>query len=506
MEHFDVLIIGAGLSGIAAGYHLQDKNPNKSYAILEMREAMGGTWDLFKYPGIRSDSDMYTLGYSFRPWTYEKSLADGPAILNYIRETAEEYGIDEKIRYQHKVVAAEWSSAEQQWTITVEHQGTGEELLFTCDFSFMCSGYYDYESGYTPDFEGYDDFEGQIIHPQKWEEGTDYEDKRIIVIGSGATAVTLVPALAEKAKEVIMLQRSPTYILSLPAIDPIAQNLQEKLPDQLAYHLIRWKNILVSMGLFQVSRRFPKFMRKLITEGVRNEVGETLDVDNHFNPWYNPWDQRMCLIPDSDLFDALNEGTAKMVTDHIERFTETGIQLQSGEHLEADIIVTATGLSLKFLAGVDFTVDCKEVKPSDVLPYKGVMLEGVPNMAMAFGYTNASWTLKCELACKYVSRMLNHMDDEGYSVVIPTVEKEQIDEQPLIDMNAGYFKRAEDQLPSQGSEAPWKVYQNYLKDIFSLKFQSVEGEGLKFLRPSDAQKKAVTPPRANRTEEFRKQA
>lgn len=479
VKHQDVIIVGAGLSGIAAAYHLQDKCPERSYAILEARDAIGGTWDLFKYPGIRSDSDMYTLGYSFRPWTSEKALADGAAILEYIRDTASDFGIEERIQFGRKVVAASWDSGSSRWTITSEDSVSGETEEMTCDFFFMCSGYYDYDEGYTPDFEGIGDFKGEIVHPQKWDESTKYAGKKVVVIGSGATAVTLVPSIADEAESVTMLQRSPTYVLSLPAIDEIAQNLQSKLPETLAYHTIRWKNILVSMGLFHFCRRFPKLARQVITAGVRKEVGDVVDVDTHFNPWYNPWDQRLCLVPNADLFKSLKAGKAAIVTDHIKRFTEEGIELESGQHLNADLIVTATGLRLKFLAGIDLMVDGETVRPADALPYKGVMFEGVPNMAMAFGYTNASWTLKCELACKFVCRMLNYMDENGLDVVVPTVEGE-VEEIPLVDMTSGYFKRGEAQLPNQGSRSPWKVHQNYFKDLVSLKLKPVNDEGLAF--------------------------
>lgn len=479
MEHTDVIIVGAGLSGIAAAYHVQDKCPGRSYTILEARDAIGGTWDLFKYPGIRSDSDMYTLGYSFRPWTSEKALADGPSILEYIRETASDFGIDEKIQFGRKVVGASWDSDSALWTITVERADSGETEQLTCNFFFMCSGYYDYDEGFTPDFEGLDDFQGEIVHPQKWDENTQYAGKKVVVIGSGATAVTLVPSLADEAESVTMLQRSPTYILSLPAIDELAQSLRSKLPETLAYHTIRWKNIMVSMGLFHFCRRFPKTARKVIAAGVRKEVGDVVDVDTHFQPYYNPWDQRLCLVPNADLFESLKSGKANIVTDHVERFTKTGIELRSGEHLDADLIITATGLQLKFLAGIDLKVDGEIVKPADALPYKGVMFEGVPNMAMAFGYTNASWTLKCELACKFVCRMLNHMEENGLNAVVPTVEGE-VDTLPLVDMSSGYFQRSADQLPAQGTRNPWKVHQNYILDFIGLKLRPVDDEGLAF--------------------------
>lgn len=480
MSELDVLIVGAGLSGIAAAYHLQDKCPSKRFEIVEMRGAIGGTWDLFRYPGIRSDSDMYTLGYSFRPWRNEKSIADGETIRNYVRETAADYGIDKKIRFNSKVVSASWSSEERLWTVGIEDTESGKSRVQKTKFLFMCSGYYDYDKGYTPEFKGIDSFKGEVVHPQKWDENTAYEGKRIVVIGSGATAVTLVPSLADKAASVTMLQRSPTYVVSLPAVDAVASLLKRALPEKPAYHVVRGKNILVGLGSYQFCRRFPKLARKLITKQIEANVGDSLDVGTHFNPWYNPWEQRLCLVPDADLFETVRSGKAEIVTDHIDTFVPEGIKLKSGRVIEADMVVTATGLNLKFLAGLDLEVDGETVVPANTMPYKGVMLEGVPNLAMAFGYTNASWTLKCELSCRYVCRLLNHMDEHGYDVTTPRLDEPSVEPRPLVDFSSGYFKRGKDQLPPQGSRGPWKVHQNYFLDLFGMKVQPVADDALEF--------------------------
>src|SRR5438876_6828717 len=397
-EHFDVLIVGAGLSGIGAGYHLQRKCPAKSFVILEGRDCIGGTWDLFRYPGIRSDSDMFTMGYSFKPWKEAKAIADGPHILNYVRETAAENGIDKKIRFNHRVKRASWSSRDARWTVEAERsaggEGAAEIVRFTCNFLFMCSGYYKYEEGYTPEFSGRGDFTGPIVHPQKWPEDLDYAGKRVVVIGSGATAVTLVPAMARSAGHVTMLQRSPTYIVSLPAEDPIANFLRRRLPAKLAYAIVRWKNVLLTMASFQLSRRRPRVAKWLIRRGVERRLPPGYDIDTHFKPAYGPWHQRLCLVPDGDLFEAINEGRASICTDQIDTFTESGLPLASGAHLDADVIITATGLNLQVLGGVELSVDGREVAIPKTYGYKGMMLSGVPNLALAFGYTNASWTLK----------------------------------------------------------------------------------------------------------------
>ena len=469
-EHFDVLVVGAGLSGIGAGYHLQEKCPNRSYAILEARDSIGGTWDLFRYPGIRSDSDMYTLGYSFQPWTNAKAIADGPSILEYVRQTAKDYGIDRNIRFHHRVKRAEWSTANSKWTVEAERGPSQETMRFTCNFLLMCSGYYDYAQGYTPDFPGTERYRGRVVHPQKWTDDVDYAGKRVVVIGSGATAVTLVPSMAETAAHVTMLQRSPSYILSLPAQDPIANGLRRILPSKLAYAITRWKNVLLTMLVFQLSRRRPEWIKKLIHKGVRAALGPDYDVDQHFKPRYNPWDQRMCLVPDGDLFRSIREGRVSVVTDHIETFTEKGLKLKSGAELEADVIVTATGLNLLAMGGMQVSVDNRPIDLSKTLSYKGMMLSGVPNLASAIGYTNASWTLKCDLTCEYVCRLINYMDRHGYRACVPHQADPSVTEVPWLDFTSGYVQRSVAKFPKQGSKRPWKLYQNYALDLLSLRF------------------------------------
>jgi len=483
LEHLDVLIVGAGLSGIGAGCHLQEKCPDKTFAILEARESTGGTWDLFRYPGIRSDSDMYTLGYSFRPWEDAKAIADGSSILSYVRQTASDHGVDEKIRFQHRVVRAEWSTAEARWTVEAERTDTGETVRLTCGFLLTCTGYYRYDEGYTPEFEGIGRFKGRIVHPQFWSDDVDYAGKRVVVIGSGATAVTLVPAMAETAAHVTMLQRSPSYILSLPAEDPIANFLRRLLPAKVAYGLVRWKNVLLTMLSFQLSRRRPKLAKALLRKGLERQLPPGYDIDTHFKPRYNPWDQRLCLVPDGDLFEALCDGRASIVTDQIETFTETGLTLASGAELEADLIVTATGLNLIPMGGMQLAVDGREVEVPKTMGYKGMMLSGVPNLAVALGYTNASWTLKCDLTCEYVCRLLNHMDERGYRQCTPENRDPSVIAEPFIDFNSGYVLRAIDQFPKQGSKPPWRLYQNYARDILTLKFGALDDGAMVFSNP-----------------------
>jgi len=480
IEHFDVLVIGAGISGIGAGYHLQTHCPGRTYTILEGRDGLGGTWDLFRYPGIRSDSDMYTLGYSFRPWTSPKAIADGPSILEYVRETAKTYGIDRHIRFGHRVKSAAWSSRDARWTVVALRGDAREEVRFTCSFLFVCAGYYDYEGGYTPPFEGTERFPGRIVHPQKWTADIDYAGKRVVVIGSGATAVTLVPELAKTAAHVTMLQRSPTYIVSRPAEDAIANWFRAHLPEKIAYGLSRWKNVVLGMAFYGMSRRAPGFMRKLITNEVRRQLGPSYDVERHFSPGYKPWDQRMCLVPDGDLFLAIKLGRASIVTDHIETFTERGIRLCSGEELEADLIVTATGLVLKVLGGVELAVDGARVELAKTMSYKGMMYTDVPNLASCIGYTNASWTLKCDLTCAYVCRLLNHMEKGGYRRCTPRVNDPSITPEPWIDFSSGYVQRSIHMFPKQGSRAPWRLYQNYAFDTLSLGFLPVEDGAMEF--------------------------
>ncbi|GGB55948.1 MULTISPECIES: flavin-containing monooxygenase [Henriciella] len=476
---FDVLIVGAGLSGIGAAYHLQEKCPGKSFAILEGRDAIGGTWDIFRYPGIRSDSDMHTLGYNFKPWEERKAIADGPAILKYVRETAEENGIDKRIRFNHLVRKASWDSPSATWTVEAEDAKSGETHTLTCRFLYMCAGYYSYEGGYKPDFPGEETFRGEIVHPQKWPEDLDYKDKKVVVIGSGATAVTLVPEMAKDAAHVTMLQRSPTYVVSRPAEDRLAIKLRKLLPSKMAYGLTRWRNVLFQMFFYNMARKRPEKVKERIIGLARQELGPEFDVDTHFTPRYNPWDQRLCLVPDSDLFASLKEGSSSVVTDHIETFTESGIQLKSGATLDADIIVTATGLQLVFLGGMDVEIDGAPLVPSQTHGYRGIMFEGVPNLASTFGYTNASWTLKADLTADFVTRLLKFMDRKGYSEVRPVAEGEVGDE-PWLDFSSGYVTRVMEQFPKQGTETPWRLHQNYLKDIFLLRHANLEDGVLQF--------------------------
>jgi cation diffusion facilitator CzcD-associated flavoprotein CzcO len=482
MEHFDVLIVGAGLSGIGAGYHLQTHCPRKSYVILEGRDVSGGTWDLFRYPGIRSDSDMYTLGYSFRPWQEAKAIADGTSILKYVRDTASENGIDRHIRYRHRVVSAAWSTPEARWTVEAERGPEREIVRYTCNFLFMCAGYYDYAGGYLPDFEGMERFAGRIVHPQKWPEDLDYAGKRVVVIGSGATAVTLVPEMSKTAAHVVMLQRSPTYVVSRPAEDAFANRLRRYLPSMLAYRITRWRNVLMTMYFYGLSRRKPAQVKKYLLDLVQKSLGPDYDVPTHFTPKYNPWDQRLCLVPDEDLFDAIREGHASVVTDEIETFDETGLKLKSGKQLDADIIVTATGLKLLFLAGLDVTVDGQKIDFSQRFTYKGMMFNDVPNLAASFGYTNASWTLKCDLTCEYVCRLLNHMDRTGTVSATPRIKGAPIEPDPFLTFSSGYVVRALSQLPKQGKEAPWKLYQNYALDLVGLRFGKLEDGVMEFAK------------------------
>jgi monooxygenase len=481
VNHFDVLIVGAGLSGIGAAYHLQKECPSKTYVILEGRDAMGGTWDLFRYPGVRSDSDMYTLGYRFRPWRDAKAIADGPSILKYIRETAAEYGIADKIRYGHRAKFASWCSADALWTVEVATKD-GATRRFTCNFLFMCSGYYNYAEGYMPGWPAMDRFAGKIIHPQKWPANFDYQEKRIIVIGSGATSVTLVPAMAETAKHVVMLQRSPSYILALPSQDMIANFFRGKIPARLAYILVRWKNVLISTYLFQRSRRQPEKMKQWMLRLAQRALGPDYDVAKHFSPRYNPWDQRLCLVPDGDLFRAIRSGKVSVVTDEIETFTEKGLRLRSGQELEADIIVTATGLNLQLLGGMQVCLDDVPFKVSRAMTYKGMMYSDVPNLASSFGYTNASWTLKSDLTAEYVCRLLNYMDRHGYDTCTPRQRDRSISEQPAVDLSSGYVQRALGELPKQGSKRPWRLHQNYALDILEFRFASVDDGTMQFAR------------------------
>jgi monooxygenase len=480
-EYFDVLIVGAGLSGIGAAYHLQTKCPGKTYAILDGRSAIGGTWDLFRYPGVRSDSEMHTLGYPFRPWRDRKAIADGESIRKYIVETAQEFGIDRKIRFGLQVTHASWSSNDAVWTVDTL-DSDGKTVRFACNFLCMCSGYYDYALGYMPGWPGFERFQGQIVHPQSWPESLDCEGKRIVVIGSGATAVTLVPALAKDAAHVTMLQRSPTYIVARPSDDPLADRIRRLLPDRLALRVVRWTNVLLGMYFYNLSRRRPDRVKKEILRLVREQLGPDYDVEKHFTPRYNPWDQRVCLVPDADLFVAIRSEKASVVTDEIETFTEDGIRLKSGDHLQADIIVTATGLKLKRLGGVELSLDGTPINLAGRISYKGMMLRGVPNFSFMLGYSNASWTLKCNLVAEYICRLLNHMSAHGHDCATPVGREPAIVDKPAINLTSGYIQRGSELLPKQGSKSPWKFHQNYVLDMLDLRFRGVDDGTMEFIR------------------------
>lgn len=483
--HFDVLIVGAGLSGVAAGYYMQARCPNRSYAILEMRGAIGGTWDLFRYPGIRCDSDMFSLGFPFRPWPEDEMIAGGEAICDYIQDTAREFGIDRHIRFHHKVVEASWSSAEGRWTLVAEHTKTGERLRYTANFVISCSGYYDYENPYTPEFPGREDFQGELIHPQLWSDEVDYTGKQVVVIGSGATAVTMVPAMAERAAKVTMLQRSPSYYIGVPSRDQLAARIREHLPPRVAGELLRWKNTLTAMGVYKFCRAFPKQARALLEGQVARALGADFEVAGHFSPDYEPWDQRLCLVPDNDLFKALRAGKAEIVTDHIERFTASGIRLRSGRELEADLVVSATGLNIKMLGGVTARVDGEPVVPRELLVYRGCMFSGVPNFALAIGYTNLTWTLKIEITLEYVCRLLRHMDATGQQVAVPHLDEAGLETEPMIsNLNSGYVERVRDELPRMASKLPWRMARNHLVDRLILRFSPLEDGVLELSSPS----------------------
>lgn len=476
---YDVVIVGAGLSGIGGAYYLKTHCPWLSYTILEGREAIGGTWDLFKYPGIRSDSDMYTFGFSFHPWKNPQSIADGPSILQYINETADTFDLRKNIQFGSKASSASWSSGANSWTLTVEKTNGTSPRLITCNFLFMCSGYYNYNHGYLPEFPGFQRFKGTIVHPQKWDTSLDYADKDIVIIGSGATAVTLLPELAKKAAKVTMLQRSPTYVMNLPREDKLANMLKKVLPAKMAHGAARWKNILMGLAFYKACRRWPDKLKAFLKKQVQKQLGDQYQEQN-FDPTYHPWDQRLCFVPDNDLFSAIKKGNAGIVTDGINTFTETGIALKSGQHLNADIIVTATGLQLQLFGGMKILINGQPADFKNSHAYKGVMLSGIPNFAIAIGYTNASWTLKAELNCRFVTRLLNHMKKHEHHVCTPQYDPSLGASEPLMDFNSGYIKRAEDFLPKQGAKAPWKVYQNYIRDIFSLKHPDVKDRYLHY--------------------------
>ncbi|MGO4880855.1 MAG: flavin-containing monooxygenase [Bryobacteraceae bacterium] len=493
VEHFDVLIMGAGLSGIDAAHHLQKLCPRRSYVILEQRARIGGTWDLFRYPGVRSDSDMLTMGYSFRPWTHPKMISPGDAIRDYIADTARDEGIDRHILFGHRIVRAAWSSRDAKWSVDAVRQSAGgreEPVTLTCNFLFSCAGYYRYSAGYMPEFPGIGSFQGRVIHPQAWPEDLDYAGKRVVIIGSGATAVTLLPSIAKTAAHVTMLQRSPTYIISMPEQDKIANWLRSKLPAMWAYKLSRWKNVGLMMYIYQLARHRPSFVKNGLLKKVQEELGPGFDVDTHFNPRYNPWEQRLCLVPDGDMFQAIKAGHASIVTDHIETFTEKGILLKSGRELEADIVVTATGLVMQAFGGAELLVDEQKVDAGKSLAYKGVMISDVPNLASVFGYINASWTLKADLICNYVCRLLNYMERKRVRQVTPRAGGEKPVATFVEHFSPGYIERALADWPKQGSKAPWRVYQNYIRDAISLKWSAVDNPALEFSNPAAAPAKA----------------
>jgi monooxygenase len=479
-EHVDVLIVGAGLAGVGAACRLRQRCPDKTFAIVEARGAIGGTWDLFRFPGIRSDSDMFTLSYPFRPWTGSRSIVDGSSILDYVAETAREHGVDRRIRFHHRVVAAEWSSQDARWTVEIERGDTGETVPLTCGFLFTCTGYYRYEEGYTPAFEGVERFGGEIVHPQFWTDDVDHAGKRVVVIGSGATAVTLIPALAREARHVTMLQRSPSYILSLPAIDPLAGLLGRVLPARLAYPVVRWKNVLVALAIYRFSRRRPAAMRRFLRKELEKRLPAGFDIDTHFTPRYAPWDQRLCIVPDGDLFKAIAGGRVSVVTDRIETFTETGLALASGDELEADLVVTATGLRMVPLGGIRLSVDGRDVELAKELLYRGMQITGVPNMAFAFGYTNQSWTLGVDLTCEQVCRLLEHMDRHGYTACTPRNRDPAVAGVPFAELTSGYVLRAIGEFPSQGSKDPWRREQNYAQNRRTMRRARVDDPALEF--------------------------
>ena len=486
-SHSDVLVVGAGISGIGAGYYLKTRCPDRTFTILEGRSDLGGTWDLFRYPGVRSDSDMHTLCYSFKPWTGEKTITDGQSILNYVRETATENHIDQHIRFNHRVIRAEWSTETSRWTITASRTDTGQTVTYTCNFLFMCSGYYSYKGGYEPDFPGRERFGGPIIHPQDWPADLDYKGKNVVVIGSGATAVTLVPAIAPDAKHVTMVQRSPTYMVSRPSIDPWAKRLRRFLPDRAAHLITRWLNIIRTEKVYGATRSNPERIRKILLGLVRREMGPDYDVDKHFTPAYDPWDQRLCLVPDSDFFKAVKSGAASIKTDTIDTFTETGIRLSSGEHVDADIIVTATGLQLVTLGEIEFVVDEEPVNFANTWTYKGVAYSGVPNLVSSFGYINASWTLRVDLTCNYVCRLLNHMSGTGTTKCTPTLRAEDANmpARPWIDdFSSGYISRIIPRMPKQGDRPPWLNPQRYLLERKQFRRDPVDDGVMRFSSPN----------------------
>jgi cation diffusion facilitator CzcD-associated flavoprotein CzcO len=481
-KHLDIIIIGAGLSGIDAACHFKMKSPNKSFTIFEARDTIGGTWDLFKYPGIRSDSDMHTFSYGFKPWTYHKSISDGETILHYLKETVEEYKIKDHIQFNHKISNVTWSSETKMWTVEGFDATKNIQFIRTCNFVMFCTGYYDYEEGYTPDYVGFENFKGEFIHPQNWKETTEYENKEVIVIGSGATAVTLVPSMADKTKHITMLQRSPTYVLDRPLYDRFSKFVHRVFPSKTAHFLARWKSIFEQIFMYSFSKKNPESIKKFIKKKIVKILGKEYDVDTHFSPKYNPWDERLCVVPDNDLFYAIKEKKCSIVTDEIERFTTNGILLKSGKELPADLIISATGLKIKILGGISVKVDGMEVDFSKKVNYKGIMLQDIPNALLIVGYTNASWTLKADLGCLYVCRLLEYMDKNGYKVCTPEIKDNDLVLEPIINFSSSYIHRAIDMLPKQANKIPWKLHQNYVKDLIMLKHQKIDDGVLEFKR------------------------
>ena len=466
-EHRDVIIVGAGLTGIGAAYHLNDKCPDRSYLLLESRQAIGGTWDLFRYPGIRSDSDMHTLGYSFKPWESKKAIADGPAILSYVRETAAENNIEQHIRFGHRLISASWCSKQSLWTLEIRQSESETPVQMTCNFLYMCSGYYNYDQPHDPQFPEVDSYKGTLVHPQFWPRDLNYKDKQVVIIGSGATAMTMVPAMTDKARQVTMLQRSPTYVLTRPSEDWFANGLRKILPASWAYGITRARNTLFQEVLFKLAQSFPRAAKRFFIDGVRRQLDKDFNIDKHFTPKYFPWDQRLCLVPDSDLYEAINSGRANVVTEHIKRFTENGIELENGDHLDADIVVSATGLKLLVMGGATFSVDGEVVDFSNQTTYKGLMVSDVPNMVSVFGYINASWTLRADLTAEWVCRALNHMSSTQTTKMVPVVPdalKDMPTKDWIADFPAGYMQRSMHLQPRQGDQPPWVNSQNFRKE------------------------------------------
>ena len=484
MNNYDVVIVGAGISGIGAAYNIQKSCPTKTFTIFEGRENIGGTWDLFKYPGIRSDSDMHTMGFRFKPWTDPKTIADGPSILEYLNEAADENNLREKIQFKTKVKTAQWDSNSACWRLGIEKDESGVIQDVSCSILYLCGGYYNYDQGYLPEFDGYEDFEGTLVHPQKWPEDLDYENKKVIVIGSGATAVTIVPSMADKVSKITMLQRSPTYYFAAPDEDVIGNFIKRFTTDRLGYFLVRWKNILMQRFMLARLRKYPQKTKEMLINLVREQLGEGYDVDKHFTPRYMPWDQRLCFVPNGDMFKAINSGKAEVVTDTIDRFTERGILLDSGNEIEADIIVTATGLNMQLLNGIDISIDNEKLDISERIQYKTMMFSNVPNLIATFGYTTASWTLGADLTSEYACKLINLMDSKGMDYFYPDAGEDVVGQGDFLDLNSGYIQRVAHKLPKQGSRDPWINTQNYLKDLFQVRFKSIEDSDLKFKKAS----------------------